>query len=117
MNVNGRLIEALEAATGYPVKPDIYTGAANKYITFTYEDERSALEGDNEELATVVYMMVTLWTPSDYNYFEDKKKIKLALKEIGFTGISIQSWVSNDKIGTQYVRQTVFSANITEMED
>ena len=41
MNVNG-LIMTLQNTVNYPVAPDLYEGKEDKYITFTYEDERSA---------------------------------------------------------------------------
>ena len=104
MNVNEK-IRTLEDVTGYPVRPDIYTGGEDKYITFTYEDERPALVAD---------LQVTLYTPEDFNYFSDKKKIKKHLKEQGFNVESIQSWLDDAKTGTKKTRHTVFIVNITE---
>lgn len=113
MNVNEK-IRMLEKVTGYPVRPDIYEGPADKYITFTYEDERAALYADDNEQADIAYLQVVLFTPDDFNYFEDKKKIKKELKRQGFEIESIQSWLDDARIGTKRVRHTTFSVNITE---
>lgn len=113
MNVNEK-IRTLEEVTGYPVRPDLYTGREDKYITFTYEDERPVLVADNDEEAETAYLQVTLFTPEDFNYFADKKKIKKHLKEQGFNVESIQSWLADAKTGTKQTRHTVFTVNITE---
>ena len=113
MNVNEKL-RTLEEVTGYPVRPDIYTGGEDKYITFTYEDERPALVADNDETAETAYLQITLYTPEDFNYFSDKKKIKKHLKGQGFNVESIQSWLDDAKTGTKKTRHTVFIVNITE---
>lgn len=113
MNVNKKVM-ILEAVTGYPVKQDIYRGGEEKYIVFTYEDERTALEADNEEVAGTAYLQVTLFTPESFNYFADKKRIRKALKEQGFNIESVQSWLEGEK---REIRHTVFTVNITEAED
>lgn len=113
MNVNAKLRQ-LEEVTGYPVRPDEYSGSEEKYITFTYEDERPVLSGDNDEIAETAYLQVSLFTPKDFNYFPDKKKIKKALKEQGFNIESIQSWLDDAKTGTKKTRRTIFIVNITE---
>lgn len=110
MNVN-RKIKCLEAVTGYPVRQDIYRGKEDKYIVFTYEDERTALEADNEELAGTAYLQITLYTPADYNYFSDKRKIKKELRDQGFNVESVQSWLEGEN---HRIRHTVFTVNITE---
>lgn len=113
MNVNAK-IRTLEEVTGYPVRPDIYNGSEEKYITFTYEDERAALYGDDEEIAEIAYLQVNLYTPEDYNYFEDKRKIKKHLKSQGFNVRSIGAWLDDAKTGTKRIRHVAFEVNITE---
>lgn len=113
MNVNEKLLQ-LETVTGYPVCPDLYTGPADKSITFTYEDERGTLYADNDETATTAYIQVSLNTPESYNYMEDKHKIKKELKRLGFNVESIQSWLEEAKKGSERVRRTIFNVNITE---
>lgn len=110
MNANPLLME-LKTVMGYPVEPDIYTGRENKYIVFTYEDERSALDGDNEEEYTVATIQVTLYTPATYNYMADKHKLKKALKSLGFNIEYCSSWVEGVENGTDYMRHTVFVVN------
>ena len=44
MDVN-KDIQALESITGLPVSPDIYIGNADKYIVYTYTDERPVFWG------------------------------------------------------------------------
>ncbi len=114
MNVNSRIM-TLKNVINCPVVPDLYEGQEEKYITFTYEDERSALDADNEEQQTVAYLQITLYTPPLQEYMEDKKKIKAELKKLGFCVESIQSWV--DSQAPEKKRHTVFNANITMPED
>lgn len=114
MNING-MIKTLEDTVKCPVAADVYEGEEKKYITFTYEDERSALDADNEEQQTVAYLQITLYTPPIQEYMEDKKKIKTELKKLGFCVESIQSWV--DSHAPEKKRHTVFNANITMPEN
>lgn len=113
MNVNG-LITSLGNVVNCPVAPDLYEGSKEKYITYTYEDERSAMDADNEEIQTVAYLQITLYTPPQQEYMEDKSKIKAELKKLGFCVESIQSWV--DSYAPEKKRHTVFNVNITMPE-
>lgn len=116
MNVNEK-IRTLEKVTGYPVRPDVYEGSTDKYITFTYEDERAALHADDEVQADIAYLQVSLFVPECFNYFEDKRKIKRQLKQQGFQVESVQSWLEDARIGTKRIRRVTFSVNITEAAD
>lgn len=109
MNVNPLILQ-LETETGLPVEQDLYTGNADAWITFTYEDERSALDADNAEDIGSVTVMVNLHTPKDVNYFVFKDKIKAYLTEKGFTVISVRTYLSADIHNTQQMRLTSFSA-------
>ena len=114
MNVNERMM-ALGQVIGYPVKQDIYEGAEDKYIVFNYEDERGSLFGDDEELMETAYLQVAFYTPENYNYHEDKKRIKKELKTLGFNVESVQSWLEEAALhGVERVRHTAFYVNITE---
>lgn len=113
MNVNPKL-KTLENITGYPVEQDEYEGSSDKYIVFTYEDERPSLRADNKEQARTAYIMVSFFVPKNYNYFADKKTIETALVQQGFILESIQTWLEDAVNGTEKIRRITFSVNITE---
>ncbi|MCM1192899.1 MAG: hypothetical protein NC123_15675 [Butyrivibrio sp.] len=112
MKVNELLIEA-GRAIGYPVAQDIYEGSSAKSITFTYEDEQDTLVADNEGKEETAYLMVSMNTPQDYDYFGDKAALKKELQKRGFNVEHIQSWLETAKIGTKRIRRTIFTVNIT----
>ena len=113
MNVNQKLM-ALEEVTGYPVAQDEYEGTGDRYIVFTYEDERAALWGDNREVARTVWLMVCLFIPKRHDYFEDKDKIEAELVRQGFNIESRQVWLEEAMKGTEKIRRVTISANYTE---
>lgn len=113
MNVNQKLM-ALEEATGYPVVQDEYEGTSDRYIVFTYEDERAALWGDNREAARTVWLMVCLFVPKRHDYFEDKDKIEAELVRQGFNIESCQVWLEEARKGTEKIRRVTISVNYTE---
>lgn len=108
MNINPILMQ-LKTVTGYPAVPDLYEGNADKWIVFTYEDERGALFGDNGEEYEQATIQITLYTPHTYNYMADKKKIKNALVAKDFQIQSIRSWIEDDEKTGTYIRHTVFT--------
>lgn len=112
MNIN-RMIMTLEDVTGIPVAQDVYDGNSDKWITFTYADERCTLYADNDEEAVEVSINVSLFTTLSFNYFQVKKQIKETLKALGFQIEYIQSYVEQSDIGTERVRHTVFVVNYT----
>ena len=113
MNLNGKIKE-LEGKTGYPVEADIYTGAADKYITFTYEDERPVYAGNNRALADEAYLQISFFCPSNFNYFETKHLIRDHLEDLGFK-VSIRSWLEDDlNQETNKIRRVLFEARYTE---
>lgn len=112
MRVN-EFLTAAGKAIGYPVAQDIYEGSSDRNITFTYEDERDTLVADNEGKEETAYLMVSMNTPQDYDYFRDKANLKKELKKRGFNVEHIQSWLENTKIGTKRTRRTIFTVNIT----
>lgn len=117
MNVNPMIL-GLQDVTGYPVAQDIFKGKADKWIVFTYEDERGALFADDKEIIEGAVLQVTLYTPVQYNYFADKKKIKKYLIENGFQVEYIKSWVeTKEQVGTEEIRHTLFQININMMNE
>ena len=111
MNINP-LMKQIGEEMGYPCKQDLYAGKSDKFIVFTYEDERAAYYGDNDEEEIVVTLQVQLITPQDYDYFADKAKLKRALKDKGFTIEYIQSWLDDVAAGTDRARRTIYTCYI-----
>lgn len=116
MNVNPLILE-LNKTTGYPVVPDIYEGKADKYIVFSYADERGELYGDDMELYTTAKLYVSLYCPMSWNYMTDKKIIKKKLVELGFQVETISSYIDDSLEGAEKVRRVLFEINITLQND
>lgn len=108
MNVNGLMLE-LKTVTGLPVVPDLYKGNSDKWITFTYQDERPSFFGDNDVLADVAYISLNLFTPANYNYMSLKEDIKTYLEYIGVLTNS-ESYVYMEN--QTPIRQTIFEVQI-----
>lgn len=113
MNLNP-IILGLKDVVKVPVEPDIYTGEDERFIVFTYEDERSSWKADNKVLAETVSMQISYYSPYNYDYMDDKEKIKRYLEEKGFVGIVVQSWVEDAVKGVKKMRHTVVTAEYTE---
>lgn len=115
MDVN-KDIQALESITGLPVSPDIYIGNADKYIVYTYTDERPVFWGDDEVLADSVIIQVNLFTPPKFNYMELKHQIRDYLEKLGEIN-EIDSWLetftAKNNLETT-TRHTTFSVTITK---
>lgn len=112
MNLNPTLIK-IGGKMNLPTAQDIYEGKEDKYITFTYEDERSGLDADNGWDETTVAMQVQLITPVKCNYFPYKDQLKTLLETYGFSVERIQTWLTDTLTGTDRVRQTIFSVYYT----
>lgn len=110
MNLNKLLIETLNDATGLPVAQDEYEGKEDKYIVFTYIDERPEVFADNVAVADVAYMQIQLITPKSYNYFAKKETIREALEGAGFSVTSLKSYLGDAFNGTEKIRQTIIEA-------
>lgn len=115
MNVNPLIME-LNRITGLPVVPDLYVTApgekrADKWITFTYQDERPVYFGDNSPVADTAYISVNLFTPTNYNYLQTKEQIKEYLESIGVV-TNCESYVYLEN--QIPVRQTVFEVTISK---
>lgn len=113
MNLCERLISVLSEA-GLPVEQDEYTGKEEKYIIFTFEDERPESYADNRPTADTAYIQVQLITPKNFNYFDLKKKIRNLLEGADFIVSSTRSFLGDVYMGTEKTRQTVFSVKYTE---
>lgn len=115
MNVNAR-IKKLEEITGLPVRQDTYSGDAQSYIVFAYNDERPALYGDDVPLYDNAVIQVNLYTPPNLDYMEYKHLIRDYLETIGEVdsiGTWIDTYVSNKNL-EEMKRHTTFTVNITE---
>lgn len=113
MNINNHLITVLNNATGLSVSPDFYEGTDDKYILFSYIDERPISYGDNVPLGDTAYLQIQLITPKSYNYMNLKHQIRNALEENDFSVTSIRSMLGDAIQGTENIRQTIFEANYT----
>ena len=113
MNVNEQIM-TLKALTGLPVVPDMYEGSEEKYIVFTYEDERPVHFGGNAALQDTVWLQVALYTPPAYNYMALKKTIRDHLESLGFICTSIQSWLDTTASGAK-IRHTTLSVTYTDV--
>lgn len=113
MKLNELLINLL-SVFGLPVKQDEYTGDADKYIIFVYEDEVPSESADNKVTADTVYLQIQLITPKKFDYFNLKKKIRNSLEGADFIVTSIRSFLGDVYMGTEKTRQTVFSVKYTE---
>jgi hypothetical protein len=118
MSVNGTIIAALKKFN-YPCKPDIYTGTEKRYFTFNCADDRGTDFGDNKPGGNVLSMQVHYVLPwkdgtKEINYLKEKKEIRKALFEAGFTYPRVT--VLLDK--TNNIRHLVYECEIEEkMED
>ncbi len=113
MNINGILIELLRE-TGLPVEQDMYEGKEDKYIIFTYEDEKPEIHGDDYPIADTAYMQIQLITPKNYNYFHMKEKIRDLLEKADFSVTSIRTFLGDVYVGTEKTRQTIFQVEYTK---
>lgn len=96
MNVNPILMQCLKDIA--PVRPDFYRlpdrEKPDKCITFAYEDERPAFCADDMDLYDITTVQVHLFTKS--NPQPDKKLVRRALREAGFTMQSTQDYYESD---------------------
>lgn len=112
MNINSLLKEALKPI-GLAVFPDEYGGENDKYIIFTYMDERPISHADNKPIGDTAYLQIQLVTPKKFNYLAMKDRIRDALEDADFSVTSIRSFLGDSIQGTEKIRQTIFEANYT----
>lgn len=113
MNLN-EMLDQILSKTGLPVCQDEYSGQHDKYIIFIYEDERPVYHAGNRVIADTVYLQIQLVTPTNFNYFPLKNKIRDLLEGEGFSVGSIRSFLGSAYVGTSKIRQTIFKAEYTE---
>ncbi len=114
MGIRERVM-VLGKALGYPVEQDEYEGIGERYIVYTYEDERGSLWGDDREVAVTTWVQVSLFIPKTDDYDADKRKMKRILEAEGFQVESVQVWVEH--LSGRKVRRITFSVNITEARE
>lgn len=112
MNLN-KLLTTLLSKTRLPVSQDEYDGCCDKYIIYTYEDERPADYADNRVIADTTYLQIQLITPKNFNYITLKKEIRDILECADFSVRSIKSFLGSGHVGTEKVRQTIFHVEYT----
>lgn len=101
--------------TGYPIEEGMYLGTEDIYFVYVYEDERPSFFADDESFADTAYIQLSFFSPKNHEYKRDKKLIRNYLEKNGFQVTSIQSWIDKKAItGTEDVRHTTFSINITQ---
>ncbi len=113
MNVNEKIL-GLQDVVNCPVEPDEYSGSKERYITFTYEDERPDVYADDKVITDEAYLQVAYFTPKSYDYMDDKHKIRDYLESQGFKVTTIRSWIEDALTGYQKIRHTVFEIYYTE---
>ena len=115
MDVN-KDIQELGVITGLPISPDVYSGNAEKYIVYTYADERPVYWGDDQTMADQAIIQVNMFTPPKFNYMSLKHKIRDYLETLGEIS-EISSWIETFTAKNnleQTIRHTTFSVTITK---
>ena len=84
MNVNPIIINAL-MPEGLPIAPGIYTGTADKYYTFNYEDDRGDVYADDTPQIDVASIQIHLFVPLGFDYIALKKRTRSRLFGAGFS--------------------------------
>ncbi len=112
MNINPLMI-SVGKTMGYPCKQDLYVGNEDKFIVYSYADERAAYYADDDEEEITVTVTVQFITPQKYNYLSDKTKLKRTLKKQGFTVEDIQTLLDDEATGTDRARRTIYTCNYT----
>ena len=73
--LNELLVDTLSGLS-IDVSQDLYTGKKNKYIVFSYEDDRGELYADNKPKKNRVWMQIHLYLPNNEDYRKLKKEIR-----------------------------------------
>ena len=112
MTVNARIREAL-GFLSIPVTADFFGDGETEYITFNYVTDQGILYADNEAVADVAKMQIHYFLPATKNYLENKKKIRKALQEAGFTWPDVTVLMEPD----QKTRHLTFECEIENEEE
>ena len=78
-----------------PAEYITYTGKGKTYITYTFTDDEPALFAEDQELGSVAYIDVDIF--SDRNYLAIEKRIKEVMKEIGLKTKQAQTIANSSK--------------------
>lgn len=111
MNLNEKIRE-LKEITGFPTSQDLYEGSAEKYIVFTYQDERPIAWGDNAVLSDKCEIYISLYVPISFNYFSKKDQIRNYLEQTGFVINNISTGV--ETFESEKIRRITFDCSYTE---
>lgn len=95
MNVNGLIINTLKPLVS-EISPGHYTGTAEIYIAFNYEDDRGEMYADDAPEVDKAYMQIHLFCPDNYNYTVLKKQIRSRLFCAGFSYPSVSEFYEKD---------------------
>lgn len=112
MTVNQKIREAL-APFGCPVKPDLYTGNEARWFTFNEADNRAALHANNSPRGDRVAMQIHFFLPLEENYLSERRRIRRALLNAGFTYPFITMLTEDDT----RIRHIIFECEILEREE
>lgn len=69
-----------------PVGFITYKGNSNTYITYTFTEDIPVIHGDDEEIGSIAYLDIDIY--SNENYLAIEKKVKEIMKENNFIRIS-----------------------------
>lgn len=116
MDLN-EIIAGIGEEVGCEVEENVYTGDGKRYATFTYEDERPEIAGDNLPVADTAYIQISYFAPKDYSYKADKRKIRDYLERNGFIVTAMRSWVESAVSGYQDTRRVLFETQITQKRE
>ncbi|KMJ54993.1 hypothetical protein AB685_29580 [Bacillus sp. LL01] len=93
MNINSLILSTL-GDVGVPVSFLNYTGSDQTYITFFEYDQGALLEADDEEVSTVYYIQVDVYSPG--NYLNLVNQVKQKMKQAGFKKNAETEMYEND---------------------
>ncbi len=65
-----------------PVEYITYTGKGKTYITYTFTDDNPTLYAEDQEIGSVIYIDIDIF--SDKNYLAIEKKVKEIMKKNNF---------------------------------
>lgn len=93
MNVNDLITTAL-SSLNLPVTADVNKTGATEYITFSYEDERPTVSGNDTDIIDTTIIGVHYFVKGDPSV--KKKSIRRLLRAAGFTVGSTTQFYEDD---------------------
>lgn len=113
MTVNEQLIAALKPV-GLALAPNVYTGEADRYITFNY-NELPANFADDTPMWYRALIQVHLFMPLGVNSIPYRRKIIGQLSAGGFTWPEVVD--ATDEDGQHYVFETEIYTDLEENDN